>query len=326
MLVTKDYLPRNPSEWHGFLRDYFCDKDALAVEFSEGISLSLEWPVGAERHVDPLLDVGLGWWGRGVGLGSMWSARWRDGRIMTSLFDTWTLLSWSEWLARVSLESAANVVVLHVDDHRDMGSPRLLLRNEVLFDAITGANVRLDEPASVSRAIESGAIGMGSFMTPFVRELPHALVRHLCQGPKMHADVNRRVVVGCIKDTLLHPGADRLAIALESCSANCEGTYFGTSNVRSWIRDIEGRPALVHIDMDYFNNRYDGDSDWRLREPRLDPDLDQMFLKVDELVGALADSKALIEDVTIAYSPGFFPAEYWQPLDHRLRAGLARIL
>jgi hypothetical protein len=30
--------------------------------------------------------------------------------------------------------------------------------------------------------------------------------------------------------------------------------------------------------------------------------------------------------VTIAYSPGFFPAEFWQPVDRHLRAGLARIL
>ena len=51
-----------------------------------------------------------------------------------------------------------------------------------------------------------------------------------------------------------------------------------------------------------------------------------MLLRVDELVEALAASKANIEDVSIAYSPGFFPAEFWQPVDRRLRAGLARIL
>jgi len=51
-----------------------------------------------------------------------------------------------------------------------------------------------------------------------------------------------------------------------------------------------------------------------------------MYMKVDELVKALESSKAVIEDVAIAYSPGFFPSEYWEPVDLRLRAGLARIL
>ncbi len=29
-----------------------------------------------------------------------------------------------------------------------------------------------------------------------------------------------------------------------------------------WSNDLGPGPILVHIDMDYFNNRYDGDSDW----------------------------------------------------------------
>lgn len=326
MRVAKSLLPQDPAQRHGFLRDYFCDKDALAVEDGQEVRLDLVWPSGADRHVDPVLDVGLSWWGRAVGLGSMWSARWRDGRIMTSLFDTWTLLSWSEWLARAPAGKTADVVILHVDDHRDLGSPRLLLREESLIDAITGLEVRLAEPDSIRHAIESGAIGMGSFMTPFVHEIPHVPVRHLCQPPKMVADINARLVVNRAGDTLLHPGAERLAISFDSGTVDDGGTYVGTNDVRTWTRDIEGRPALVHIDMDYFNNRYDGDSEWQLRELRLDPELPQMLSKVDELVDALAASKARIEDVAIAYSPGFFPAEHWQPLDERLRAGLARIL
>lgn len=326
MRVVKSLLPQDPAQWHEFLRDYFCDKDALAVEDGDEVLLDLVWPADADRHVDPALDLGLSWWGRGVGLGSMWSSRWRDGRIMTSLFDTWTLLSWSEWLARAPAGTIADVVILHVDDHRDLGSPRLLLLEESLFDAITGLEVRVAESDSIRQAIESGAIGMGSFMTPFIHEFPHVPVRHLCQPPKMVADVNARLAVNRASDTLLHPGAARLSLSFDSGMVNDGGTYVGTNDVRTWTRDIEGRPALVHIDMDYFNNRYDGDSEWQVREPRLDPELAQMLSKVDELVDALATSKARIEDVAIAYSPGFFPAELWRPLDERLRAGLAQIL
>lgn len=244
---------------------------------------------------------------------------------MTSLYDTWTLLSWSEWLARVPPGIAEQVVILHVDDHRDLGSPRLYLTNGVLIDAITNEEVRLTVPSSVQQAIESGAIGMGSFMTPFLWQCPQATVRHLCQPPKMQGDVRQILTLASVPDTLLDPDADRLTIELVEGTADSEN-YLGTSDVAMWSRNIEGRPALVHIDMDYFNNRYDGDSAWVLRAPRLDPDLSTMLSKVDDLIDALAASKAIIEDVSIAYSPGFFPAELWQPVDRHLRAGLARIL
>lgn len=327
MRVDRGLFPSDQTQWHGFLRDYFCDKDATATVSGDKVELQLAWPSGADRHVDPALDLGLAWWERGVTLESMWSSRWRDGRVMTSLFDTWTLLSWSEWLTRVRPDLTERVVILHVDDHRDLGSPRLIVQETSLIDAITGAVVRLDDPESVRRAIESGAIGMGSFMTPFVRAMPHAQVRHLCQPPKIEHEVGCQLRVVHVADTLLAPGADRLSIDFSPlASPGAQASYLVTNDVQAWSRNIEGMPALVHIDMDYFNNRYDGDSEWQLRANRLDPDLPTMCAKVDELVDALASSRARIEDVSIAYSPGFFPAEYWAPIDQHLRAGLARIL
>lgn len=325
MRVPRGRLPQDPTVWHGFLRDYFCDKDAVATESSGNVHLQLSWPDEVERHVDPALEIGLRWWGRGVSLGSMWSAWWREGRIMTSLYDTWTLLSWCEWLARVPSSVTEKVVILHVDDHRDLGSPRLHLVNGELVDAITKEEVQLTNPLTVQRAIESGAIGMGSFMTPFLWQCPHATVRHLCQPPKMQADVQQILTLATAPDTLLDPDSERLAIKFVE-GATATEDYLGTSDTAVWSRSIEGRPALVHIDMDYFNNRYDGDSAWQLRSPRLDPDLPTMLSKVDDLINALAASKVIIEDVSIAYSPGFFPAEFWQPVDRYLRAGLARIL
>ncbi|AKU11309.1 hypothetical protein AzCIB_1407 [Azoarcus sp. CIB] len=244
---------------------------------------------------------------------------------MTSLYDTWTLLSWCEWLTRVPSSTTEQVVILHVDDHRDLGSPRLYLANGALVDAITNEEVRLTDPVTVQRAIESGAIGMGSFMTPFLWHCPRATVQHLCQPPKMQADVRRKLMLNLAPDTLLDPDAERIAIELVEGAAGKE-EYLGTSDTARWSDDIEGRPALVHIDMDYFNNRYDGDSAWPQRDNRLDPDLPTMLSKVDDVIDALAASKAIIEDVSIAYSPGFFPAEFWQPVGRHLRAGLARLL
>ena len=327
MLIARNLLPTKESEWHGFLRDYFCDKDANATIISDGqIDLQLDWPSGADRHVDPALQTGLIWWGRNVTLSSMWSTFSRDGQILTALYDSWTLHSWSQWLARTSTERAENVIILHVDDHRDLGVPRLFKRDNSLVDAITGNQVNLRDPNSVQRAIESGAIGMGSFMTPFIHEYPTVCVRHLCQPPKTYQTAESRLKLTSIKDTLLHVGSDRPAIEIATINDPALSNYLVTSNARRWANDIEGRPALVHIDMDYFNNRFDGDSAWQERENRLDPNLPLILEKIDELVDALANSKAVIEDVTIAYSPGFFPAEYWQSADNRLKSGLKKIL
>lgn len=326
MRVQRNLLPESPEGWHGFLRDYFCDKDAIATLEGDYVQLSLEWPSGIERHVDPELQSGLDWWGRGVSRATMWSAAYRDGPILTSLYDTWTLHSWSEWLARTPVQRVKDVVLLHVDDHRDLGSPRLLVRDGALVDAITGELFNLCHPESVRSAINSGAIGMGSFMTPFIHEFPAAQVRHLCQPPKGHRTTASRLLPITVADTLLDLGSERPAIDYLPDYAVSQGSYLVTPDASIWAKGIEGRPALVHIDMDYFNNRYDGDSLWQERKEQLDPDLSSIFVKIDELLDALAMSGVEIDDVTIAYSPGFFPAEYWQIADQRLRTGLHKIL
>jgi hypothetical protein len=326
MLLERKLLPAEQRDWHGFLRDYFCDKDAIATAHGDQIQLRLEWPSGADRHVDPELQNGLRWWGGDVTLSSMWSTFSRDGKILTALYDTWTLHSWSQWLARTESKSTKNVVILHVDDHRDLGAPRLLKMGGSFIDAISGKDVNLRDPDSVFLAIESGAIGMGSFMTPFIHEVPTTCVHHLCQPPKNHRTIELRLQRTGLIDTLLHVGAERPAIELAPIEASVSGNYLCTSDVLRWAEGIEGRSALVHIDMDYFNNRFDGDSAWQERHDRLDPCLPVILEKIDELVDALASSKSVIEDVTIAYSPGFFPAEYWQSADKRLRAGLKKIL
>ncbi|MBI3438210.1 MAG: hypothetical protein HY054_06100, partial [Proteobacteria bacterium] len=124
MLVGRQALSESFLERHAALRDYFCDKDAEAKGVADGWELSLGWPGGVERHVDPRLDEGLAWWGDGVRREAMALARRREGKVLRSLYDSWTLHSWSEWLARQSAPPS-NLTILHVDDHEDLGSPRL---------------------------------------------------------------------------------------------------------------------------------------------------------------------------------------------------------
>ena len=326
MLLPRERLPEDLASRHALLRTYFCDKDATAEQEAVGWRLHLAWPGGVDRHVDPRLDAGLTWWRPGMGRGEMALERRRRGRVLTSLYDTWTLDSWSEWLRDRPGKLLEPHVILHIDDHMDLGSPRLFISEDHWHDAITGTEVSFAEPTSIRNAIESGAIGMGSFLTPWLYAAKRVDVRHLCRPPKSMRTEDYVVTPHPHVDDLIAPGTPRLAVVTNPGKTETGISYRRTPDVVEWTRDFGDGPILVHIDMDYFNNRYDGDSDWRDRDAAFDASAQEIGAKIDELADALCAPSiaSRIEDIVIAYSPGFFPAEHWQhaneQLERRLRA------
>lgn len=325
MQVAAERLPDDSAERHGRLRDYFCDKDAVATRTPDGWTLALSWPGDPDRHVDPKLEAGLAWWGDGVSREDMATARRRSDKLLRCLYDSWTLASWAEWLERGGPATLETVTILHVDDHRDLGSPRLVVGEARWRDLISGGSCRIDDPESIIAAVESGAIGMGSFMTPFLALAPQAEVRHLCQPPKAQDTRDYEIRRVVIEDDLLEPGAPRLAIDLTPIETGTgPGRYRMTPLVDDWLAHLDGRRLLLHVDMDFFCNRYDGDSDWRSRDLTLDPPMEEIERRIDEVAAALGRRGLIdrLEDVVIAYSPGFFPAEFWGWADERLTRGL----
>ncbi len=216
-------------------------------------------------------------------------------------------------------------IILHVDDHRDLGSPRLRVGADGWSDMISGEPVTLLDPISVANAIASGAIGMGSFMTPFLHRFPQCEVRHLCQPPKVQSTQSYIFEPRLVSDTLLNVHASRPNITLQAAEQHTgPSTYLLTSSVENWLAGTEDRRILLHIDLDYFNNRYDGDSDWSLHAVPLDPPRDAIMARIKELGEVLStpDVAGRIDDVVIAFSPRFFPAEFWEEADRRLVDGL----
>lgn len=325
--VPLNRLPENPAARHGVLREYFCDKDAEAVLNGDRWELKLSWPGGDERHVDPALDAGLELWS-GIPREQMATAQRRTGRVLRALYDTWTLHSWSEWFAREGLEAGETLTILHADDHRDLGSPRLFRRNGIWHDPITGRPFEFDDPQSVRSAVESGAIGMGSFLTPVLHRFPDADVRQLGQAPKVKTTVDYRIELAIHTDDFLEPGAERPAVRLEPTGdAPGPGRYRVTDDPEGWVEEVRPGPVLLHVDMDYFNNRYDGDGDWRDRKEVLDPDRENVLAAIDRMTSTLKNAGLVsrIGDAVIAFSPGFFPAELWEDADLRLQKGLEEL-
>lgn len=326
LAVPLSRLSTDPALRHAQLRDYFCDKDAVAIKNGSQWILSLQWSNDPYRYVDPRLDEGLAWWGGNLRYEDMASARRRRGRVLLSLNDTWTLESWSQWLAKHS--DTQDITVLHVDDHKDLSAPRVFVDGDSWLDPILGSVIDLGQPNTVTDAIHSGALGMGSFLTPFLHHRPQTDVRHLCQGPKCTETTDSLIKLDMVKDSLLDPNASRPSIRLEADDKGAagKGRYRYTNTLDAWLEGVAENhfTLLLHIDMDYFCNRYDGDSDHVEQPGPLNSSLPEILKRIDELTGAL-NSHGLttrLADIVIAFSPGFFPAEFWASSCERLLAGL----
>jgi hypothetical protein len=207
-------------------------------------------------------------------------------------------------------------------------SPLLFRQTGACYtDALSQRPVNLLEPATVQLAIESGAIAVGSFMPPFLHQLPRVQLRHLLPPHRLAtAFPTGHLAAVDEPDALLCPTCQRPA--LEFNAAQPSGRqYLPTAALDEFLADLPSHAAvLLHVDMDYFSNRFDGDSDWQHQRPRVhNPPAHVVYERVHEVFSRIAASvpASQLEDITVALSPGFFPAEFWergiQLVDHCLQ-------
>jgi hypothetical protein len=218
-------------------------------------------------------------------------------------------------------------VRLHPDDHDDLMSPDLLRTDGALTDLLTSRVFDLWQPESVHSAIASGAIGIASFIVPLLHFGPRIHVRHLkaTSGGRSRRRAYS-LVRGYIGDDVLGNKAVRPCVrAADHPSSPCI-EYTVVTDVRERLAALPNWPAFLHIDLDYFCNRYDGGARWMDRSQRKDASSAQVLESLGVLFGALRDSgvSRQIVDTTVAMSPGFFPAEYWPAAVAWLDGHLAR--
>lgn len=310
-------LPEEPALRDQVLTQYFAERIPYSVLDSDGgWRVSLGVPPTPAFYIDPHLDQGLTWWGCSV-TDIPFAYRSMQG-VFVSLSDAWTLLSASRWLAHQG-SSPTHLTIIHLDDHDDLMCPRLAAHEDRFIDLLTGHPVHLRDPTSVEAAVNSGAIGMGSFLVPLLHTLPFIDIRHLCDTAYARERVDRYWLVRTHQmDTILDPRARRPSVRLDpivdplAIPDQTVGTYQVRHDEIALLNDLGEGPILLHIDLDFFNNRFDGDSDWLGKVQRHDPTKDQVMRRVDRVVDALAPFRDRIVDVAIGISPGFFPAELWQ--------------
>lgn len=323
MLVPAERLPDGRRERDQILQEYVVDRVPHAVRDGDMWAIRLLPPPRLDYYVDPRLDEGLAWWSKFAGPTRIrdipYAIRRRSG-VQLSLSDAWTITSWSRRLAAQAAAQSHPVVILHVDDHEDLMSPRLIIRDGTLIDLISGESVYIDRPATVDAALRSGAIGMGSFVVPMLTIGREVNIRHLRMPTgRPRTPGHYRLTLAHEPDTMLCPGEPRPTAHIVGSNTHpgrgqiTVGSYTLTETLSGWLDDLPADALLLlHVDCDYFNNRYDGDSDWRSHLQIHDPSAKQVQLGVKELCEALRPLAGQLDDVTIALSPGFFPAEYWQ--------------
>lgn len=323
-------LPQEADERAEVLRQYFCELKVTARRRNNEWRLSFRRPPTRDFYVDPDLYRGLQWWRKNVGplrTTQIADAVVRRGGYVLSMSDAWTLHSWSEWLSSADADLQA-VTILHLDDHRDFMSPRLERDATGFLDMLTGSSVDLLKPKTVAAAIRSGAVGMGSFVAPFLHHLNGSDVRQLTSRQRIWTDGIKALALGFSPDTLLKPTAERPTVTIAPTNRTpTHWHYQSTASHTDWLAGIAEGPILLHIDMDYFSNRYDCDSDRIGGELWYDPNPDWIRGEIDHVFASLEACQLpkRIVSCHIALSPGFFTGDLWDCAISQIEQNIQRL-
>jgi len=323
-------LPEDKASFQDVLETAFPEHLPSLFHLPDGsIYVQLERP--QERYgcyiFDETLRQGLDWWCHLTERGRVeihhipFEKMLFPSKGLLAIEDQWMAYAWSQCFERLG-HVPEEVILIHLDDHRDMGAPCVHQRLDgQLVDTLTGEVVDLTKPRSVESAILSGAIGKASILTPLLWTVPRVHVRHYCLRP--HPHTTYRIEKELQPEGLLFLNGHRISIKCGAPSAPAEDFFEGYSSyvVSDNLDVVLGRlpsdvSILLHIDMDFFNNRFDGDADWKGGTGRHDLEvkgqeqLAKTFFDYMEQEGL----SARVIDTCIGISPSFYPGEFWEPL------------
>lgn len=309
-------------DMHEYFTDCFVEAEDHPEPERSQVLLKLKFPTTFDFFVDPKLSEGLTFFcGVTPPLHHIPYQVKRNGNILETLNDNWTLWGWSQWYRRnyAALTEASTLVILHFDDHTDFMSPRVHISGDEIFDSITNRQINLLEPDSIVSAIHSTSIGIGSFIAPFLWQLNskiknikilHVSKRYL-RSPEFF-----KIIIDA-KQEHFPKDLQRLELKLSALEGltNRGVEYVRSADLSTLLSCISDEDRiLAHFDLDCFNNRYDRSSDWHERESIHDPVASKIMEEINTVCESLHSAVGLerLEEIAIAYCPGFFPAEFWK--------------
>lgn len=231
------------------------------------------------------------------------------------LSECWLPYAWSVIRSKENFE-IKHLTIIHIDDHSDLMSPLISYNGIWCTDLLTQQPVKFDNPDSIKSAVKSGAITIGSMLTPIINSVENVKVVHLKQDSikKMQFKMTFESVL----DSTFYKKTHRLNINyLPIITENqFDKLYIKTSEISDLFSLLDKHTKiLLHIDMDYFNNRFNGSTSWKqdrsfLHDPDLEIQKKVMLILCNEL-GKLNKTHH-IDYVFLGMSPSFYPVEFWR--------------
>jgi hypothetical protein len=228
--------------------------------------------------------------------------------------------SWSGWFIAQYLADIRNtedVVLVHADDHTDMMPTLLVGRADGLTNPSTGQRFDPSRPTDWESAIASGCVGIGDFITPLY--YGHRLhVRHVNNAPSGSPVLHKVAPADCRYDLI--PDLSFAGIALNpSDSGTDRGSCMSGEDAAAVLRNLPRGRVIVHLDLDYFINDFNGNPGGRLQVSVFEARATAQR-KMHRFFEALRGAERIIDRWIVATSPGFCSASHWPDLlDHLQR-------
>jgi len=241
----------------------------------------------------------------------------RSGNICWCFEDSWSAFFILEQFCNLN---PGPLAILHVDDHTDMMPAPVSARPDGLVNVPLQARMHRDDPDTIAYAIDSGAIGIGNFMTFLYAAFDALHVRHLGNQPPI-TDGPRGVT---IEACTMSAAQDIDGIKLRQHSdptVTTGGTFYQHRSAARLLETLPSHmPLVVHIDLDYFMNFFDAGN----RAPPSDMEEAEIAqaaeTKIESLFAALQAHQSDVALWIIAFSPGFCPAHHWRRLNDEIVA------
>lgn len=230
------------------------------------------------------------------------------------LLESWIAYGWSKFMSETRYRPD-NLTIIHLDDHTDLMSPQISVDNGRCIDMLTRNIVSFSDPESVKNAVQSGAITVGSMMTPLIHYIENVDVLHLMQQVE---STSRYINKSTDPDTILDPRQKRISINFTDGPANKReknNIYLKTPHFSEIIQNINPETDIfLHIDMDYFNNRFNGSTDWVNYPLKHNLSIDEQKEAMGVFCRKISKAGVIsrIKHVSIGVSPSFYPSEYWK--------------
>lgn len=318
ILINKDRLPKKPQLAVDLLYEYFNGFDLECIEYAlyYEVELSRNDYTYCEDISDGLLFLG-------INKSDILSYCVVSNIAALCLSENWLPYAYAVINSKKHINSD-HLTIIHVDDHSDLMSPFIYSNNNSYYNLITKDCIDFNDALSVKRAVESGAITIGSMLTPIIYSTKKAEIFHI-----KHNQTNQRksIVKSRTRDDILNTN-NRIAINYADDYNKHRNKYILTSDWEYVIKNITANTdCLLHIDMDYFNNRFNASTSWEEDDERHDLSFLQQTILMDRLIASIEKLMGIVDIkcILIGISPSFYPVEYWKLGLEYLITGLKKI-